>query len=152
MYKRILVPVDGSDTSALGLSEAIRLCEDQKAELRLIHVVDELISTGGLDGAANYSGNIIELLREAGKSILETAESQVKDCGVNFESAMLEHFGGQAARLIVKDAKEWKADLIVLGTHGRRGIRRLLMGSDAEEIIRTSPVPILLVRSKDPDS
>ena len=63
---------------------------------------------------------------------------------------MLEHFGGQAASLIVEDAKKWKADLIVLGTHGRRGIRRLVMGSDAEEIVRTSPVPVLLVRSKMP--
>ena len=64
---------------------------------------------------------------------------------------MLEHFGRQAASLIVADAKKWKADLIVLGTHGRRGIRRLVMGSDAEEIVRTSPVPVLLVRSKMPD-
>lgn len=151
MYKRILVPVDGSDTSALGLSEAIKLCKDQKAELRLIHIVDELVSYGGADGAANYTGNIIELLRDAGKNILETAENQVQKAGLDSESAMLEQFGGQAAGLIVEDAKQWKADLIVLGTHGRRGIKRLVMGSDAEQIVRTTPVPILLVRAKDPD-
>lgn len=73
MYKRILVPVDGSDTSALGLSESIRLCADQKAELRLMHVVNELIASRGLDGAANYPGNIIELSRGAGENILKMA-------------------------------------------------------------------------------
>ena len=151
MYKRILVPVDGSHTSTQGLSEAIKLAKVQKAKLRLIHVVDELILTGGIDGSADYSGNLLESLRDGGKSILRTAESRVQRHGLNSESVMLEHFGNQAAGLIVKDAKKWKADLIVLGTHGRRGIRRLVMGSDAEEIVRTSPVPVLLVRSKSSD-
>ena len=150
MYKRILVPIDGSHTSTLGLGEAIKLAKDQKAKLRLIHVVDELILTGGLDGSADYSGTLLESLREGGKSILSTAQSRVQRHGLNSESVMLEHFGRQAASLIVADAKKWKADLIVLGTHGRRGIRRLVMGSDAEEIVRTSPVPVLLVRSKMP--
>jgi len=145
----ILVPVDGSHASTLGLREAIKLSKDQKAKLRLIHVVDELIMSGGLGGAAAYSGNVIESLRDGGKSILKKAEALVQKHGLSSESALLEHFGGQAAGLIVEDAKKWKADLIVLGTHGRRGIRRLVMGSDAEEIVRTSPVPILLVRSKD---
>tara|TARA_R110000824_G_scaffold399102_1_gene604037 strand:- start:86061 stop:86531 length:471 start_codon:yes stop_codon:yes gene_type:complete len=152
MYKRILVPVDGSQTSTLGLSEAIKLSKDQKAKLRLIHVVDELIISGGLDGAAYYPGNLIEDLREEGKNILKAAETLVQKSSLNFDSVMLEDFGGQqTAGLIVGDAKKWKADLIVLGTHGRRGMKRLVMGSDAEEIVRTSPVPILLVRSKSPD-
>ena len=151
MYKRILVPIDGSHTSTLGLGEAIKLAKDQNAKLRLIHVVDELILTGGLDGSADYSGTLLESLREGGKSILSTAQSRVQRHGLNSESVMLEHFGRQAASLIVADAKKWKADLIVLGTHGRRGIRRLVMGSDAEEIVRTSPVPVLLVRSEMPD-
>ena len=151
MYKRILVPIDGSHTSTLGLGEAIKLAKDQKAKLRLIHVVEELILTGGPDGSADYSGNLLESLIEGGKSILKTAEALVRKHHLSAESVMLEHFGGQAASLIVEDAKKWKADLIVLGTHGRRGIRRLVMGSDAEEIVRTSPVPVLLVRSKMPD-
>ena len=151
MYKRILVPVDGSHTSTLGLSEAIKLSKAEGAKLRLIHVVDDLIMSGGFDGAADYAGNLIETLHEGGKNILKIAESLVQMHGLDSESVMLEHLGGQAASLIVEDAKKWKADLIVLGTHGRRGIKRLVMGSDAEEIVRTSPVPILLVRSKSPD-
>ena len=151
MYKRILVPVDGSPTSILGLSEAIKLSKDDVSKLRLIHVVDELIMSGGLDGSVDYTGNLMESLRDGGKIILKTAEGRVQKAGLNSESVMLEHFGGHAAPLIVDDAKKWKADLIVLGTHGRRGIKRLVMGSDAEEIVRTSPVPILLVRSTSSD-
>jgi len=147
MYKRILVPVDGSKTSTLGLGEAIKLARDQGAVLRLIHVVDELIMSGGMGGATAYSGNVIEILREGGATILKDAETLVGERGGSAESVLLERFGGQAASLIVEEARNWKADLIVLGTHGRRGIRRMLMGSDAEEILRTSPVPVLLVRS-----
>ena len=152
MYKRILVPVDGSDTSARGLSEAIKLSQDQGATIRLIHVVDELIMSGSVDGALGYTDMLIETLRELGKSILKKAEARVQKHGLSSESVMLEHFGGQAAGFIVEDAKKWNADLIVLGTHGRRGITRLVMGSDAEEIVRTSPVPVLLVRSKTSDN
>jgi len=152
MYKRILVPVDGSNTSTLGLGEAIKLSKDQGANLRLIHVVDELVMAGGIDGGAYYAGDLFEMLREGGKTILETAEALVQKHGLSSESVMLEHFGGQAAGLIVEDAKKWNADLIVLGTHGRRGMRRLVMGSDAEEIVRTTPVPVLLVRSKTTDN
>ena len=61
---------------------------------------------------------------------------------------MIESFGGRAAEFIVAQAKKWGADLIVLGTHGRRGVKRLVMGSDAEQVVRTSPVPVLLVRAK----
>jgi nucleotide-binding universal stress UspA family protein len=61
---------------------------------------------------------------------------------------MLESFGGRAADFIVEQANKWRADLIVLGTHGRRGVKRLVMGSDAEQVIRTARVPVLLVKSK----
>lgn len=147
MYERILVPVDGSETSTLGLREAIELSKDQGAILRLVHVVDELIMSGGLGGALAYEGNLIESLRQGGRHILATAAALVEKHGATCESVMLEHFGGPAADLIVEDANRWKADLIVLGTHGRRGIRRVVMGSDAEQIVRSASVPVLLVRS-----
>jgi nucleotide-binding universal stress UspA family protein len=70
----------------------------------------------------------------------------VQASGLESESVILETAGGRAADAIVAEAKAWGADLIVLGTHGRRGARRLVMGSDAEEIVRTTPVPVLLVR------
>jgi len=147
MYKRILVPVDGSDASMRGLREAIRVTKDQEAALRLVHVVDELVISGGMGGAMAYPGDLVEHLRAAGRAVLQAADAQVQEAGLASESVMLEHFGGPAAALIVDEAQKWKADLIVMGTHGRRGIRRLVLGSDAEEIIRTTPVPVLLVRA-----
>jgi nucleotide-binding universal stress UspA family protein len=70
-----------------------------------------------------------------------------REAGLKAESIILEIMGGRAADSIVAEANAWGADLIVLGTHGRRGAKRLVMGSDAEEIVRTTPIPVLLVRS-----
>ena len=147
MYRKILVPLDGSHTSKMGLKEAIRLARNQKATLRLIHVVDELVVMPSTEGAI-YLGDMLEVLREAGKRILRDAEAQVRKQGLKAQSLMLETVGARAADLVVRQAKKWGADIIVLGTHWRRGVRRLVMGSDAEEIVRTASVPVLLVRSR----
>ena len=88
----------------------------------------------------------MDLLREAGKQVVADAEAVVRESGLKSESVMLEIMGGWAADSIVEEANAWGADLIVLGSHGRRGAKRLVMGSDAEEIVRTTPVPVLLVR------
>jgi nucleotide-binding universal stress UspA family protein len=146
VYSKILVPIDGSPTSRRGLIEAIKLAKDQQATLRVVHVLDELILGPGSE-AVMYLGNTLEILRETGRQVLAEAEKLALDSGLKVESAILEIMGGRAADSIVSEAGEWKADLIVLGTHGRRGAKRLVMGSDAEEIVRTAPVPVLLVRS-----
>src|SRR5688572_17713439 len=78
------------------------------------------------------------------------AESLVRQHGLEPECKLLEALGCPAGEEIVRDAEEWPADIIVMGTHGRRGIRRIVMGSDAELVLRTSPVPVLLVRSPKP--
>ncbi len=67
--------------------------------------------------------------------------------GIRAKTLLRETLGGPAADSIVRDARRQRADLIVLGTHGRRGLRRMVLGSDAEAVVRTSPVPVLLVRS-----
>jgi nucleotide-binding universal stress UspA family protein len=146
MYKRILVAIDGSATSLHGLNEAIRLAKATGGELMLVHVVNELLS---LDFAASaYYDKMIESLREAGAKVLEQATTQARRAEVPCEHKLLEAFGGRAAELIVIEAKAWPADLIALGTHGRRGLKRLALGSDAELVVRTSPVPVLLVRDQ----
>lgn len=147
-YRRILVPVDGSPTANLGLREAIRLAKGQRAGLQLVHVVDQHYL---LMNSAEIGINIERLLpalKQGGRRILRRAEALAGRHGVKCSSALLETFSGPAAEPIVRQAKKWRADLIVLGTHGRRGARRLLMGSDAEQIVRNSPVPVMLVRSK----
>jgi nucleotide-binding universal stress UspA family protein len=148
MFKKILVPIDGSPASNLGLNEAIKLAKDQGAKLRLFHLVDEYVAVSSMDGVTLDTGDLLDALRQTGKKIVAKAEAQARRSGLTAEAVMLESFGGRAADFIVQQAKKWGADLIVLGTHGRRGVKRLVMGSDAEQVIRTTPVPVLLVRSK----
>ena len=149
MYRKVFVPIDGSPASNVGLNEAIKLAKDQGAKLRLFHLVDEYIAVSSPDGVAfSNTDDLLESLRQGGKKIIEKAEALARRNGLTPESVMLESFGGRAADFIVQQANKWRADLIVLGTHGRRGVKRLVMGSDAEQVVRTTPVPVLLVRSK----
>ena len=145
MYKKILVPVDGSEPSLLGLAEAIRLAKDQKAALRIVHVVHDFLVAGG-HGAAVYTSQLRKELREQGEQILKDAAAVARKQDVGAETKLMETPAGSIGPMIAEEAESWPADLIVLGTHGRRGIRRLVMGSDAEYVVRTAPVPVLLVR------
>lgn len=147
MYKKILVPVDGSKTSTRGLDEAINLAKIHGSQLRLVHVVNEMVLMGA-GGSPLYFSDLIQSLRDAGKATLRTAELHVREKGLEPQTVVLESIGGRAANQIVEEANQWPADLIVMGTHGRRGLGRLALGSDAETVLRTAAVPILLVRSE----
>ena len=146
MYRRILVPVDGSHTSTLGLQEAVRLAKDQDASLRVVHVVDESIVTQDFGGYVN-AGDLFESLRDDGKKVLKNALALARRAGIDAQGAIYETMGMGVADVLVREAKKWKADLIVLGTHGRRGVKRAVLGSDAETILRSAPAPVLMVRS-----
>jgi nucleotide-binding universal stress UspA family protein len=146
MYQRILVPVDGSPTAKKGLAEAVALAKLTGGTVRVMHVVDEPFMAIGADGFAGSPGDLIELMEEAGKRIVADAVAAVQAAGVRCDSTMSTTFKGRVCELVVQAASAWKADVIVIGTHGRRGVDRLLLGSDAEQILRLSPVPVLLVR------
>src|SRR6266513_2347278 len=147
-YKRILVPVDGSPTSGLGLREAIAFAKAQKARLQLVHVVDvhNALTAGAESGA--YLADLVSALKQRGRQILAKAAQLARKAGVACDSVLLETLTGPAAEPILRQAKKARVDLIVMGTHGRRGLRRLVMGSDAEQIVRNAPVPVMLVRGK----
>lgn len=147
MYTHILVPVDGSPTSDRGLDEAIQLAKLTGARLRLIHVIDELAYATSLDGMGAMAGDLIPLLREDGEKILQAAKARVAASGVPVDTALFDSFAGRVCDLVVAEAMKWHADLIVLGTHGRRGVGRVFLGSDAEQIVRLAPTPVLLVRA-----
>ena len=148
MYQRILVPIDGSPTSNRGLDEAIQLAKLTGASLRLIHIVDEMTFATGFETYAAYAGDVIPMMRQAGEEILALGKARVAAAGLDkVETQLLESFAVRVWELVVEQAQDWKADLIVIGTHGRRGMGRLLMGSDAEQILRMAPVPVLLVRA-----
>lgn len=146
MYQRILVPVDGSHTSTLGLQEAIRLTIDQHARLRIIHVVDELLVAQNFEGFVN-ADDLIGSLEDSGRKALQKAVALAHKHDLKAESTMFETVGGRVADVIVREAAKWKADLIVMGTHGRRGFGRMVLGSDAETVLRETRVPVLLVRA-----
>jgi nucleotide-binding universal stress UspA family protein len=73
------------------------------------------------------------------------ASNAARAAGARPQTVLVEDFGGRVADAIVKQAKRWRADLIVMGTHGRRGVKRALLGSDADLVVRYSPVPVLLI-------
>lgn len=145
-YHQILVPVDGSPTSEKALDEAIRLAQLTGARLRLVHVVDELSYVNGFEPAMNYLNEIIPLMREAGEKLLAHERQKALDKGVEADSVLVVEGPGRICDHVAEQARRIKADLIVVGSHGRRGIGRVLLGSDAEQIVRHAPVPVLVVR------
>ncbi len=151
MYKQIICPVDGSPTSDCGMTHAIELAKDQKAKLYFVHVVDNFIPIMDTTGDINYI-DITDMLLENGKKILLQATEAAKLAGISAESELVVSNNGQIYKSILNHINKCHADLVVMGTHGLRGIERLVMGSDAETIVRTSAVPVLLVRSKPEDN
>ncbi len=146
-YRRILVPVDGSSTSARGLQEAIKLAHDARAKLLLLHVVEEYAILGIPEAGASI-GPVLDALKRTGRATLAKLERGARRAGARPETKLVEDFSGRVANAIVDQAKRWRADVIVMGTHGRRGLNRVFLGSDAELVARYSPVPVLLVPAR----
>lgn len=147
MYQNILVAVDGSDTSNIALQQAINLAQDQHAKLRIAHVVD-LVTFNWDETYLVDINDLQESFLKSGRNILEKAQSIANEAGMKAETRLLEieTFRHRVADLIVEEAKSWPADLIVVGTHGRRGLHHLFLGSVAEGIVRGATVPVLLIR------
>jgi nucleotide-binding universal stress UspA family protein len=150
MYSKILVPVDGSPTSNQGLDEAIKLAKLTGAHVKLLHVVDMLSFATSPEAGMAAAPDLLTLLKEGGQGILAAARARVEAVGCHAETRLVDSLAGRVCDLVVDEAASWGADLIVIGTHGRRGVGRFLLGSDAEQIVRLSPVPVLLVRAKEP--
>jgi nucleotide-binding universal stress UspA family protein len=147
MYANILVPVDGSVPASLGLQEAIKLAQSLNARISLIHVVDVYPLLTSEAVGASFDETLFDMLRRKGAEVLKQAAAAVTSAGIMVDAALVEAADVQVGECIVRQAREYHAELIVCGTHGRRGIRRLLMGSDAEYIVRHAPVPVLLVQA-----
>jgi nucleotide-binding universal stress UspA family protein len=145
MYKRILVPLDGSPTAERGALEAIRLATGQPATLFFLHVVDDFRMLVEMTSVRSYD-EMLKGLRHYGLEVLAKARHAAEAAGVHRESLLREVTNERVAQVIVDQAKQHECDLIVMGTHGRRGFNRIAMGSEAEQVARTSPVPVLLVR------
>lgn len=143
IFKKILVPIDGSDTSQKAIAMALQMAVADKAEVRLLHSIDELSYVN----AHEYSAELAKYAREHGHQILQEGLSAMHAVGVKGDIKLIDFAGQRLGDTVADQARLWNADLIVLGTHGRRGVGRLLLGSGAEQVIRLAPVPVLVIRS-----
>lgn len=150
MYRRILVALDGSDTSELALRQAIELARVHGARLRLLHVIDEL---GVKLEPARTLDDFWRAARQAGERILDRARARALKAGIEPETKLLEMgtLGALVRRVataIVAESERWRADLVVIGTHGHRGLSKLVLGSVADGVVRSCGRPVLTIRPK----
>lgn len=148
MYQRILIPVDGSETATKAMITALQLARDSGGQVHLVHVVEGMTPLAA-DPYGAYSGEVIEIMRQSGSKILEDALEVAKAAGVTADTELFDNFGERLAEVVADAATRFNADLIVVGTHGRRGLGRMMLGSGAEQIIRLAPVPVLVIRQKE---
>ncbi|WP_348683077.1 universal stress protein [Acidovorax soli] len=146
MYEKILVPFDGSPTSEQALKEAAGLALKVGAQVRLLHIIDPLTHAVGFVRPEVYRTDFLPVALKGADTMLRKACEQLSAQGIQAETRLLEAMDAQVATLVIDEARQWDARLIVLGTQGRRGLARMFLGSDPEQIARTSPVPVLLVR------
>lgn len=145
MYTKILVPLDGTDAAVAGLNEAIQMAKQQGGTLRLLHVVELPEPILDYDyGAGMCSKDVIAEMCEIGKRILDKAETDAREQGLMTECVMFESGPGSAAEVILAQAQQWEASLIVMGSHAQCGPLRV--GHVTAEVLAESPAPVLLVR------
>jgi nucleotide-binding universal stress UspA family protein len=106
-----------------------------------------LVPVDGSEPSSIVAAPLVADFAQAGKTILENARAVAQAEGLEAAVVLHENFTGRVADLIVDEARKWRAEVIVMGTHGRRGVRHAVLGSDAEAVVQRAEVPVLLVRS-----
>jgi nucleotide-binding universal stress UspA family protein len=144
-FHRILVPIDGSETSNKALVAALQIARDDGGQVRLAFALDEMAYISGYE----YAGNLIEIARKSAAKALDDGLAIVKAAGVAGDIQLIDAPGRRLGETIAEAARSWNADLIVVGTHGRHGVGRVLLGSGAEQIIRMAPTPVLVIRAEE---
>ncbi|MBK0393916.1 universal stress protein [Ramlibacter algicola] len=147
MYSRLLVTTDGSDLSAKALQAAIDLATAMRAELVVLHVVP-LYPTSYFEGAIAYEhGEIARIERqwgEQGQALVDQAAAQADAAGVKARGVILR--SDLVADSVIAAATKYECDLVVMASHGRRGIGRVLLGSETLHVLTHSTVPVLVLR------
>ncbi|MBP0593429.1 universal stress protein [Paraburkholderia sp. LEh10] len=151
MYKQILIALDGSKTSERVLNEAVAMARLTGGKIHAVYVVDKT----PLFSYAGYYDPIalVDALRKDGRTTLERAEAACRQAGVACDAEMVEteRLNEDVATTLQHYAERLGADLVILGTHGRRGVRRIVLGSVAERFVRFAQCPVLLVRGAEPE-
>jgi len=149
MIQRILVPLDGSDTEHRVMGQAIEMARAHRAKLVLLHVVTDYPMMVEMASVASID-TMRRSLRHYGEQVLADATRFCTENDVQVQSVLREVPNARAADAIVDEVQRSSCDMIVLGTHGRSGLTRLVLGSDAQLVLKTSPVPVLVVRMSAP--
>ena len=140
-YERILVPTDGSEETRRAVEHAIDLAEEHDATIHALYVVNSA-SFSSLPMESSWE-SVASMMNKEGEAALDDVEGIAEERGVTVERALVD---GNPSREIVRYAEDEDCDLVVMGTHGRGGIDRLLLGSVTEKVVRSSSVPVLTVR------
>lgn len=150
MSKRIFVAIDSSSTSQKALDEAIQLGCALGASLCIATAIDDgpLMQHGMGLGTYIDIDKVIEDMRQSSNALLEMACAKASEAGCQTERMLIEPSQQRVAEMISDAANLWNADLIIVGTHGRRGFERLLVGSVAENLVRITAISLMLVREK----
>jgi nucleotide-binding universal stress UspA family protein len=144
--RRILYPTDFSRASGAAFTKAVDLAKTNKAELQVVHVLAPAMSMVG-DGyvSPQVYEDLAASARAYGKKNLDALVAKAKKAGVRAKSILLD---GVPHEQIARTARRQRADLVVMGTHGRTGLAKLFLGSVAGRVIAIAPCPVMTVRGK----
>lgn len=146
MFQCILATTDGSTTAQPGVQQAAGLARALGAQLVLLHVVDQRPVYADFSGVDN-TAEMVEVQAAAGQRVLDEARGALAKQGIEVRTRLVACTSESIPEIVLREAKTLACDLIVMGTHGRSGLRNLLMGSVAEAVVHHSTVPVLLVRA-----
>ena len=146
MYQRLLVALDNTKTSRLALDHAAELARLSGATVVLLHVLESFRHVSGFESPKAYAEEVLPRMREKGRQLLDEVAAPLVEQGIEVETVLLEGSDERVAEVIARRAREAGVDLVIMGTHGRRGVNRLLLGSDAEQVARIAHAPVMLVR------
>ncbi|TKC86231.1 universal stress protein [Trinickia terrae] len=146
MYERIMVAVDGSQAARLALDEAMKLAQAMRAEVLAVCVVAHAPQLVDIGGGFVEDNRASSAMTDAATKALEEARERFAQKQVLGAVRAIDSYGESTAQVLVRAATEFDANLIVMGTHGRTGVKRLLLGSVAESLLRETSVPLLLVK------
>lgn len=148
MFKRVLLPFDDSKAARLALKQAIDLCVVHKAKLRVIHALDYIALSAGVEGIDTET--IHDEIKKAGEKVLNKAFKAAKKRKVSVDTQLIESFKltSNIEALVVKAAKNWRADLVVVGMNKKDVLKKIFLGSHSEKLIHKIASPVLLVKTQ----
>lgn len=147
MFDRILIPTDGSEAVGSAVEMALDLAEIHEATLHVLFIVDQPTSISGTGEGFSGLDNLLDALEEEGHETTDALREEAEARGIETETAVRH---GNPSDDIIGYANENDVGLIVMGTHGRTGIKRALLGSVTEDVVRHSDIPVLTVH-RDPE-